>query len=202
MSINGIGESRSTQYPSFEEDDVQAESPQLSTLLFDGDIGAQIAALTIRSAANQRELQGHLQLAEEVAIGREEAAHVAMLHDKANHVRAAGYIGGGLTMLSGGCTFAGSFSPDKSAVRTRWDGAAKGADGLGALLSTPSKGAQADAEAGAAHHEFAAARHKRAYESARDAYRDGGDLLDKAIDFYKENQQSQSDAMSASARRG
>jgi hypothetical protein len=200
MSIHGVGESRYAQYPSFEQDEVQVASTEISTLLFDGDIGAQIAALSIRSAQNQREIHGRIQVAEEAAIGREEAAHVAKLHEKADQVRMAGYIGGACTVLSGGCTFAGSFVLQES--RPRWDAAAKGADGLGSILSAPSKGAQADADAGAAQHEFAAARHKRAYESARDAYRDGGDLLDKALDFYKENQQSESDALNASARRG
>jgi hypothetical protein len=200
MSINGVGGARYTQYASFEEPEVQPESSPSSALLLDGDIGAQIAALTIRSAQNQRELHGRIQVAEEAAMGREEAAHVAELHAKADHVRMAGYIEGGFKMVSGGCKIEGSFAAADSG-RDRWDGASKISDGAGSFLASPSKGAQVDADARAAQHEFAAARHKRALESASDAYREGGDLLDKAIEFYKANQQSESDAASASARR-
>jgi hypothetical protein len=200
MNVNGVGESRYAQYASFEEPEVTPESSPISALLLDGDIGAQIAALTIRSAQNQRELYGRIQVAEEAAIGREEAAHVAELHAKADHVRMAGYIEGGFTMAGGGCKMAGSFAAAGSA-RDRWNGAATISDGAGSFLASPSKGAQGDADARAAQHEFAAARHKRALESASDAYREGGDLLEKAIEFYKANQQSESDAASASARR-
>jgi hypothetical protein len=177
-----------------------ADDPGTSLLLLDGDLSAQVAALTILSAQKQRETNRDIQIAEEAALERAENQQVQALHEKAADIRLAGLIDGAAGMTSGVFTMAASF--DAVDQRDLYQGAAKISDATGKGLGGCIRGNQADHEANATTHEHEAGHHRRNLDAARDGIREGQDLLERALDFYKQSQQSLGDATSSSVRRG
>jgi hypothetical protein len=173
----------------------------VSLLLLDGDIGAQVAALSIRSAQKQRETNRDLQVAEEAALERAEDAQVEALHQKAADIRAAGLIDGAFGMGSGLLTMgAGSTHSDNEQLR--YKGGAAISEAEGKALGGLARAEQADHEADADAHDHEAGHHRRNLDAARDAVRESQDLLERALDFYKQSQQGAADALSSSVRRG
>jgi hypothetical protein len=172
-----------------------------SALLLDGDIGAQVAALAILSARNQREANGLVRVAEEAALERAEAAQIAAMHEQAAQIRMGGLVEGGFTALNGGAKLGESFAITASA-RNRWEAASTAADAGAKGFGSLPRAAQKDAETRAAHHANVAGRHDRAIDGARDGIREGQDFLERALDFYRDHERGAADAESASVRRG
>jgi len=213
MSISGVGEANRTlavgalQEPTGSPDDAEANltfdggGPGTSLLLLEGDIGAQIAALTILTAQKQRQSNLELQVKEEAAIERADAAQVSAMHEQADDIRWAGLVDGAFGMGAGAFKLAGGFSASDS-VRQRCAGAAALSEGIGKGLVAIPRGEEADDRADAAHHEHQAAHHRRVFDASRDGVREGQDLLESALDFYKQSQQSAAEAVQTSVRRG
>jgi len=199
MSIAGVGGASGAPFERRIDDE---ETSVTSVLLVDGDIGAQVAALAILSSQKQREANREIQVAEEAALQRAEAAQVEALHERADDIRMGGVIEGGFGVISGGCTIVGGFADSNSAARQYWSGGSKladaGAKGFGSLP----RAAQADADAIANTHEHAAGHHRRNLDAARDSTHEAQDLLERALDFYKQSQQTKADAHNSSVRRG
>jgi len=216
MSINGIEGNRS--YASHGEigestdsnDGAQLateEAPGASLLLLEGDISAQVTALAILSAQKQCNANRDLQTKEEAAIERAEADQVKAMHEQADDIRMAGMIEGGFGAASGGFKLAGALKLDAglSDVDSNRQLFASGAglsDALGKGCAAIPKGDEADDKANAEAHSHAAGHHQRAYTAARDSAREGQDLLERALDFYKQSQQGAADARNTSVRRG
>jgi hypothetical protein len=171
-----------------------------SLLLLEGDISAQIAALAVRSAQRQRETNRDIHVAEEASLQRAEEQQVQALHQKADDIRMAGAIEGAAGMCSGAFTIGGSFAATES--DKQFDkGLATLSDASGKALVGVARANQADQDANAATHEHEAGHHRRNLDAARDGIREGQDLLERALDFYKQSQQSANDAVSSSVWR-
>jgi hypothetical protein len=212
MSISGVTE-RSRSYDAFRAAEEQPNSndgaeqlksedaPGTALLLLDGDIAAQIAALAILSAQKQRDSNRDLQTKEEAALERAEAAQVDAMHEQADDIRLAGLLEGVSGAGSGALRLAGDFS---IGVGTTQKLANLGAmtDGVGRGIAAIPKADEADDRANAAAYEHQAGHHRRASDAARDSIREGQDLLERALDFYKQSQQGAADAKNASVRRG
>ena len=110
--------------PLDETSDAGADGSSATALFLEGDIAAQVAALAIRTAKEQRDANSQIRSAEEAGLQREEAAQVAAMHDQADDIRAAGIVDGCFTASSGACMFFGSLATS-SAVRESWQAAAK-----------------------------------------------------------------------------
>ena len=205
MSIGSIGRDNHDSYsytdltggPTTGSADTSSEA----TLLVDGDLGAQMAALVIQNAKSQRNANHQIRDAQEHALAREEAAEVQALHDKADDTRTAGWVSGGAGMLSGGCTIAGSFASQGSDARVRWEGSGKIVEGIGSGFTGMAKGAIADDETRVEAHGNAAGFYERSLNATRDSLRESQDLLERVIDFYKAYQQGESDAVKTSVGR-
>jgi hypothetical protein len=183
------------------------EAPGTSLLLLEGDIGAQVTALAVLSAQKQRDANRDLQTKEEAAIERAEAEQVKAMHEQADDIRMAGMVEGGFGAMSGGFKLAGAFSmdgglPDVESNRQLFAAEATMSDAFGKGFVAIPRGEEADDRADAEAHSHAAGHHQRAYDSARDSAREGQDLLERALDFYKQSQQSAADTNNASVRRG
>jgi hypothetical protein len=172
-----------------------------SVLLLEGDIGAQVAALAILSAQKQRERNRELQVAEEVALQRAEDAHVDALHQKAADIRMGGLIDGAFGIGSGFLTMGGGRT-DSGDEKLLYKGGATISEGAGKALGGLYRADQADDDATAAAHEHEAAHHRRNIDAARDAIREGQDLLQRTLDFYKQSQEGAAAAANSSVRRG
>ena len=212
MSISGVGEANrahlavgALQEPTGSPDDVEASlafdggGPGTSYLMLEGDIGAQIAALTILTAQKQRRANLELQVKEEAAIERAEAAQVRAMHEQADDIRWAGLVDGVFGMGTGVFQLAGAVSESDSA---HYAAGAALSEGIGKGLGAIPRGEEADDRADATSHEHEAAHHRRAFDASRDAVREGQDLLESALDFYKQSQQSAAEAVQTSVRRG
>jgi hypothetical protein len=208
MSINGVEGNRF--YASHSDvgeltdsnDEAQStteEAPGASLLLLEGDISAQVTALA--SAQKQRDANRDLQTKEEAAIERAEAEQVEAMHEQADDIRMAGMVEGGFGAVSGGFKLAGSFS-DIDSDRQLFASEAVLSDAFGKGFAAIPKGDEADDKANAETHSHAAGHHQRAYNAARDSAREGQDLLERALDFYKQSQQGAADARNTSVRRG
>jgi hypothetical protein len=123
------------------------------------------------------------------------------MHEKADHIRMAGLVDGAFGMGSGAFTMAGGITRDTH-LEQIYKGAATTSEAAGKVLGSLPKAAQSDDEANAATHEHEAAHHRRNLDSERDAVREANDLLERALDFYKQNQQGMADAANTSVRRG
>jgi hypothetical protein len=182
---------------------ISPESPEPGTslLLVDGDIGAQVAALAILCAQEQQEANREVQVAEDAALQWAEEEQVKALHQRANDIRMAGVVDGVFGMGSGALAIGAGLESNQGDKQI-FQGSATMVDAGGKALSSLPKADQVAHEANAATHEHQAAHHRRNLDAARDAIREGQDLLEHALDFYKQSQRAASDAANISVRRG
>lgn len=205
MSVGSVGQNNFDRYSRWDTEeatpDVSDAGSSADILLIEGDLGAQMAALVIRTGQSQREADREIRLAEESALEREEAAQIATMHEKADDIRAAGTLEGAGMMAKGGCQLGGSFaqSPD---TQQRWTAGASISEGGGRWLSGLARGAEADDDARAKQHDYAAGHHRRALEDTRDGMRDSQKLVEHAVDFYRDHQRGEGEAERLSVQRG
>jgi hypothetical protein len=210
MSISGVTE-RSRSYeargavdepPDDGAEQLKSEdAPGSTLLLLEGDIGAQIAALAILSAQKQRDTNRDLQTKEEAALERAEAEQVKAMHEQADDIRFAGLVEGAFGAGSGALNLAGNL-PIGVGTKQELASAAAITDGVGKGLAAIPKAEEADDRANATAFEHRAGHHRRALDAAHDSIREGQDLLERALDFYKQSQQGAADTRNASVRRG
>lgn len=197
--------------------------PALQQLLGSGDMGAQMSALVMMAAKQQRdgarELRRHEESAEEIAQKNELEAMREAADDRRD-----GAIFQGLAQCTSGAAgiAAGSMqvqganadrayviaNPGQNAPANGWSGAAEGVQGFGGVangVGTIGKGmydhaaAGHDIEAKAAANEASTA--KRAIDDARDLEKDAKDLMNRVMSFYKEYVTSKEDATKAALHR-
>ena len=181
------------------------EPDLLTTMTFSGDVGAEIAALAVKSGEKQQhtaQTQRDAQMRVEVDSDN---AQVDAMNKKAEDIRSAGWAEGLGMAAEGAFTLASSteFVPTKDGGFTLTpEGHALQAEGklwnAGATLGSGSAkalgaGEDANAEKAKATSDLA----KAAAEDAHDARKGADDFVSAAIDFYKEYTSAQSSAKSA-----
>lgn len=205
--------------------------PAARELMASGDAGSMIAALCIETARTQKMQALENRRSAEALESSEQGAQIQTLRDKADLMRAQGFVDAAFTVGDG----AMNFGSDMNAAATmKHDGRARelGADGLhfaeggenisagrtksegawckGAADLTKAgrgladgvfKGALADADTDAQVHEQLATRAKRLVDDAMGEVDDAKKLMEKALDFYKEYTGAKNGAVSAAIHR-
>jgi hypothetical protein len=188
--------------------------PALVDLERSGDMGAEIAALVVRSARENKQMSRDIEKAEEKIEAGEEAQQVAAMRDQADDIRKAGLtsgmadVGGGLLTAGGGVTGALANGEEDADTATTMDAVGRGLvgggtveHGLGQVFDGQWKGAAKDDEARATQHEQAASHAKRATEQAYDDVKDARDLGKAAVDFFREFTTAEAQSRSAALHR-
>ena len=154
-----------------------------------GDPSAMLAVLTMKTAKAERQAHTAMRRSEEATQDKEEVAQVGALREKASDIRTGAFV-------SGLCSIASSITKASggNAASAAFDAADKATTGMYKAEETLDQ-AQAD------EHEHLAAHAKRAGEDERDAVKDAKDLMDKAIEFYKEYSSGKNQALAAATHR-
>jgi len=190
----------------------------IHALLNSGDPGAEMAALVLQSAKEDKKIGRSIRDAEERAQQAAEAAQLAKMQEKADSAYMAGLASGFGTVASGLVSAVGASkvgeaskldadranaSPNiktpasATSVEMVWGAYGKLTEGTGKLVATHFQGEADDADVEATHQEQLAGRHKRAVDDARDQVRDAKDLVDRTLSFYKEYTTAKADAQRA-----
>jgi hypothetical protein len=156
-----------------------------------GDFGAQIAKLVLEAAYEDKQMSKGMRQAEEKAQERADNAQLKQLKSEANAKLAAGVVGGA-------CSAAGGLGMMKGG---KFEGMGRAVDGCGRMMSAVGEAGASGHGIEAKHQEQLAGRHERAAEDARDAAKDASDMIDRAIEFYKEYRTAQVDNQKAAIHR-
>jgi hypothetical protein len=165
------------------------------------DPGAMLAVLTMKTAKAERQAHTAMRLSEEATQDTQEVAQVEALREKAKDMRTGAWVSGLATVGSSIAKGIGSGAAEGGAraVTTMiCSGALKGGGEVGGGIYKANESVD---DANATEHEHLAAHAKRAGEDERDAVKDAKDLMDKAIEFYKEYSSGKNQAMAAATHR-
>lgn len=176
--------------------------PELNQLACSGDPGAMLAALTMQSAKTQEKTSRAMRDQAMSAQEKADAAAVQDLRDKADLQRAQGIFDGVMQIGKGACDLASGLSSigaesaksdgnakaqtklEKVAAWTKFSSAACGA--TQAVGDGVFQGEITDKDADEKVHDASADTFKKMADDAHDSENDAKQLLNKALDFYKE----------------
>jgi hypothetical protein len=164
-----------------------------------GDIGAELAKLTIEMSREQRERAKSIRAAEERAQLAAENAQLSAMREKADNAFMAGMVSGYASFASGMANVAGGIQSGRgdAASAKALGGGAEAMMGVGKVAEAGlRKAADLDATY-ATEEEQRAGRAKRRADDARDDVQDAEKLVDKALTFFKEYQSAQQDTQKA-----
>jgi hypothetical protein len=209
-----------------------AETPELmpgvSGLMFSGDPGAMLAALTMQTAHEEEKVSRAQRDACEKAQESAERAEIADLHAKADLMRAQAIVDGvcdfaraGMDFTSGAKTLEASSdrleADDTSdagkahdlrdeanhadAAASNWKSSGEAVTGLGSVTHGAFGAEITDKDADSKAHDTAAQTFKRMADDARSDEKDAKALLTKALDFYKEYVDTKNQTVMAAIRR-
>lgn len=175
--------------------------PPMAQLANSGDLGAQIAALLLEAGYEQKKSGRETRAVAEKAQAAADNAQLDAMEREAGKKLVAGIISGGTTVISGGLQFtAGAIKANENKSNMLL-GAGKGVEGLGKIGATifehDAEMASKDAKAA----EQASDRQKRGIEDARDTVKEAKELINRALDYYKEYLTAKNDSMKASLLR-
>ncbi len=178
-----------------------AALPSPSTQLVPvADLGAQLAALLIKSGQNERDIDDKMRAADEKQEDDAESAQVASMRQKASDIESEGLVEG-LTTIGAGAMQLGSAvdsaqssmqpagSPASADLKTQaaaWSFEGTLLKGEGDIAGTSFKGAQATDDANATADGATASHAKRAADDASDDMKSARDFINSAVDFYKQ----------------
>ncbi len=164
------------------------------------DIGAQIAALIVSVAREQKESARATRAVAERAQQAADENELACMKEQADAKLAAGMLEGGTKVVSGAIGI-GSAGCSSKAAAAAWKGVAEGTAGAGKVLSTL-KNHDADMAA-LAEKKWGqiAGREGRAVGDASDLEKDAKEMLDRALSYYKEYLTAKSDTQRATLLR-
>jgi len=171
--------------------------------MMSGDMGADIAALAVKSGQVERELDTKATETEDTIQDEADQAQVATMHDEATTMRSGAWESGLMQVGAGACEIgaAGFSSAKAGAPPPKIVGILKGfADGLnggGTIAGGLSKAAATDTEALATAQKAIADSAQRSGQTARDAQKADSDFVQAAIDFYREYQSTKAQAQAA-----
>lgn len=167
-------------------------------LVGSGDPGAMLAALVVESGKTQGDVARQTRHAAEHAQVAAESAEIQDMHDKADLQREQGIIDGALQIAQGVGEFAkgmneASATVDGGAAKqadeeraTCWGAGAAGLKGAQSVVDGVFNGNITDKDADEKVHEASADACKQIAADAHDDEKDAKDLMNKALDFYKE----------------
>ena len=199
--------------------------PEPMPVLLGADMGAEIAALAVKSGETQQDIETKAAETQDSVEDAADQAEVETMHDEASTTRAGAWTSGLLQMGAGafsiasaGMSFeaaqlgggagAGSTAPPPppadvvqaakdAAIAGLLKGASQGLDGGGTLAGGLSKAAATDCEALATASKALADAAERSGAAARDGQKNASDFVQSAIDFYREYESTKAQADAA-----
>ena len=147
-----------------------------------GDLGAEIAALAIRTGDAERSTAHAQRNLDEAAQSRADDAQVQAMHDEASSMRTQAWVSGAVG-VAGACVAAGCAT---TGVSSTWG--VVGSDvssASGKMVDGLFGAAQHDEEASAAQDKAAADRAASDAKNASDAANDAGATVQAALDFAR-----------------
>jgi hypothetical protein len=164
------------------------------------DLGAELAALIVKSGQTARQQDEQERAADEKAEDKADNAQVAALRQKASDIESEGLVDGLSTMASGALQLGSAVNTAQSSVAPAGSQAAADlkiraagfafqgtlVKGEGDIEGSTYKAAQANDDANATAHSADASRAKRAEDAESDDIKSDRDLISAAVDFYKE----------------
>ena len=156
-----------------------------------GDLGAELAALAVRSGEQQETVAQTARDAEERIEVNQDDRQVDAMHKKAGDVLSDGLTEGLGMMAEGGFELAAAGETTAAEGKPTADGYALKADGTicrawSMTGDAFSKAAQANDDATAAAARSASDRARSAADDLHDAKKGAGDFISAALDFYRE----------------
>jgi hypothetical protein len=164
------------------------------------DLGAELAAMMVKTGQIERQQDEQERTADEKAQDAADQAQVAALHQKASDIESEGLVEGLTTVASGAMTLGSSVDSAQSSVQpagsqaaadlktgaAAWSFEATIFKGGGDIAGAAFKGAQANDDANAAAHASDSRRAKSAADNQSDDIKSDRDLINAAVDFYKQ----------------
>lgn len=178
--------------------------PEPSGVLLGADMGAEIAALAVKSGQTQEDISTRAAEIQDSIEDRAQQAEVQTMHDEASTLRAGAWESGLLQIGAGACSIAsagesiGALQGSKAAgIAGMLKGASQGLDGGGTLAGGLSKAVATDCEALATVSKALGDAAERSGAAARDGQKNASDFIQSAIDFYREYQSTRAQAEAA-----
>jgi hypothetical protein len=170
-----------------------------SPVISPDDMGAQLAALLVKTGDQQRQADETSRVTDEKCEDAEDKSQVDALRQEAHDIRKGGLVDGLSQIGAGTLQIGGAFalSSGSKALDAGFAGAAAGAKGGGTISAAAYKGDQTLDEASATTHSANAGHAKRAADDQSDQLKNDGDLVSAAIDFYKAYSDAQAEGRSA-----
>jgi hypothetical protein len=165
-----------------------------------GDVGAELAALAVQSGEAQRRTSQDIRDALEDSVESQENQQIDAMRAKARDTFASSFIEGAGIAASGACDFGAAFSTC-DATKSEWTASGKLAQGFAKMGSAFYAQNSVNDDADATSDASAADRAKRAIQDTNDAYKDAGDYVSAAINFYREYVAAQGQTTNAALHR-
>lgn len=170
-----------------------------------GDAGAELAAIVMLAAKDQRNMARATRSREEEALEAAERSHIDALREKAANAFASGMAEGLTSIASGGIEFygagdVGECGANENLARVcngKWAATSKFTEGGGKVIGTVFKADADEDDVEATRQGQLEEHHKSAIEDAKDGVDDAKKLLEKAMDFYKEYTTAKNDSQKA-----
>jgi len=178
--------------------------PAVNQLIDSGDPGAMLAALVMKSGDEQRKVAREQRDQAMKAEDTADNAEIQDMHDKADLQRAQGIVDGslqiaqGVTTIGAGCSEASGASKRTTA---EWNGAGAAFGAGKSVADGFFSGAITDKDADAKQADVSANSFKQMADDAHDSEKDATDLMNKALDFYKEYVDTKAQTMMAAIHR-
>jgi len=171
--------------------------PDPTAALLGADLGAEIAALAVKSGQLERSLETRAAEAQDSLQNDAEQAEVATMHDEASTMRAGAWASGLMQIGAGACSVAAAGTSAGSTAGGLLKGASEGLSGAATLAGGLSKAAATDTEALATGYKALADAAQRSGAAARDGQKSASDFVQSAIDFYREYRATKAQADAA-----
>ena len=178
-----------------------APNPQVAQLAMGSDLGGQIAALLIESGYSEKKSAHEARQAAEKQQAEHDQEQLDAMQSEADTKMMSGIVGGVATAGQGVCQIGASFNSMNSEPARRWEGFGKLSEAGGKLGTTLLDHSAAMDNIHAKAAEQASERDKRAIDDERDNEKDAKDLINRAIDYYKEYTSAKSDCSKAAIMR-
>jgi hypothetical protein len=175
---------------------------------FGGDPNATLAVLMLAHARDVRDGARDTRAAEERNLEAQEDRQVQAMHEQADDTRWAGWVGGAteigagvLQTYAGSMTMTGATNPKTGEITAEVNGSVLKVNGYGELVKgagnvgsslLKAEGEDADADGTAAGHRAQASI--RRLDDIKETEKDARELARTAIDFYRDQTRSKTDA--------
>jgi hypothetical protein len=178
--------------------------PEPGELMLGADMGAEIAALAVKTGESQQDVDTKAAEAQDTVQASADAAQVSTMHDEASTMRTGAWTSGllqmgagALTIASAGVSVGAAAGSTASGVAGGLKGASEGMSGGSTLAGGLNKAATTDMDANAAASKALADAAQQSGAAERDGEKSASTFVQAAIDFYKEYEASKAQAQAA-----